>query len=117
MCLQIGDLLSITLNEDQRQAVEHSGSPLLVAAGSGSGKEQYQIAFYLNEYRLKMGFAILPYSKEENKQFIKWSAPNQNIEFFIKFINIDHVLNLIYSDHDNSSDLKKIVQNLFKIPE
>src|SRR3972149_9572774 len=29
---------SITLNQDQEEAVTHTGSPLLVAAGPGSGK-------------------------------------------------------------------------------
>jgi len=81
-----------------------------------NGKEEYQIAFYLNEYKLKTGFAILPYSKDEKKEFIHWHAPNQDIEIFIKFVNIDKILDLIYSRQDQAQQLKNMIKKLIIIP-
>lgn len=40
--------MAITLNEDQKKAVTHSGSPLLVAAGPGSGKTRVIVERILN---------------------------------------------------------------------
>lgn len=82
-----------------------------------NGKEEYQIAFYLNEYKLKTGFAVLPYSKDEKKEYIRWHAPNQDIEIFIKFVNIDKILDLIYSKQDQAEQLKSSIKELMVIPK
>ena len=71
--------------------------------------ERYQIAFYLHEYEMKNGFALLPtlestFSKDENdhmvykddkKQLLE--VPSQEISINIRHINVDQLLSVLYS--------------------
>jgi len=84
-------------------------------AGSrfGKNKEDYQIAFYLNDYKKKTGYAILPMShdpKEDVPQ--EWSAPRQDIKIKVRFIDIDKILNFIYSDDDSSLEIQNYLKEL-----
>ena len=71
--------------------------------------ERYQIAFYLHEYKIKNGFALLPtlestFSKDENDHMIYkddkkqlLGVPSQEISISIRHINVDQLLDVLYS--------------------
>jgi len=82
----------------------------------GSNKEQFQIAFYLNDYKKKTGYAILPLShdKVEDREQ-EWIAPNQAIKIRVRFIDIDKILDLLYSSSDKSTEISEYLENLVPI--
>ena len=57
-------------------------------------KEQYQIAFYLNDYKKRIAYAILPEDKKSKP--VDHIALNQDLEIRVRHISIDDVLTRIY---------------------
>ena len=57
-------------------------------------KEQYQIAFYLNDYKKRIAYAILPEDKKSKP--VDHIALNQDLEIRVRHIPIDDVLTRIY---------------------
>ena len=79
----------------------------------GKEKEDYQIAFYLNEYKKNVGYAVLPMSNDNSEDMVReWFAPNQNLRIYVKFVNIDDILELIYSQKDNSDKISQKIQEI-----
>ena len=82
----------------------------------GGGKEDYQIAFYLNDYDRKIGYAILPLSHDPKEDIQKdWIAPNQDLKICVRFINIDEILDLIYSQGDQSKQISGKLEEMIPI--
>ena len=72
-----------------------------------SEADRYQIAFYMRDYDKKEGYAIL--SKTLNSYPETLKAPRQNIEIKIRYIDIDDVLTLIYSNQNNEGEIKDLL--------
>ena len=82
----------------------------------GDGKEDYQIAFYLNDYDRKIGYAILPLSHDPKEDIKKdWIAPNQDLKIYVRFIDIDEILDLIYSQDDQSKQISEKLEEMIPI--
>ena len=79
---------------------------------------RYQIAFYLNFLNKSIGYAILPYEKYND---YKLTVIDKNITINVKHINIDEILNIIYSKEKSKKEIYKEIQNrlleLVPIPE
>lgn len=73
----------------------------------------YQIAFYLNEYKKKDAYALIPESQESNE--FSWKAKNQNITINLVKVPIDDFLQKIYF---NPSSMKTYIKEIMnaKIP-
>ena len=54
----------------------------------------YQIAFYLNDYKTSVGYAILP--KRTNSKDYEIEAVNQGLEIRVRHIAIDETLEWIF---------------------
>ncbi len=65
--------------------------------------EMYQIAFYLNDYKKKFGYAILPWFKGAKRKV--WKAPNQDITIIVNYINIDEILDWVYSVENHEQEI------------
>jgi len=79
----------------------------------GKEKEDYQIAFYLNNYKKKVGYAILPMSHDKKEDTPRdWIAPNQDIKICVRFVDIDKILDWIYSKEDNSKEIRDYIENI-----
>jgi len=72
-----------------------------------SEADRYQIAFYIRDYDKKEGYAILPKTLKSFPETLK--APRQNIEIKIRYIDIDDVLTLIYSNKNNEEEIKDLL--------
>jgi len=82
----------------------------------GKGKEDYQIAFYLNDYKKKVGYAILPLSHDPKEDIQKdWIAPNQELRICVRFVNIDEILDLVYSEKNNSKQISEKLEEMIPI--
>lgn len=75
--------------------------------------EMYQIAFYLNDYKKKFGYAILPWFKGAERKV--WKAPNQDIAIIVNYINIDKILDWIYSAENHDQEISGALIDL--VPE
>ena len=85
----------------------------MVGTNFGKGKEDYQIAFYLNDYKKKVGYAILPMSHDKKEDIPRnFIAPNQDIKICVRFIDIDLILDWIYSREDNSKKINDYLKEL-----
>lgn len=85
----------------------------MVGSKFGENKEDYQIAFYLNDYKKKVGYAILPLSHDEKEDISReWIAPNQNIKICVRFVDIDKILDWIYSRENNSKKIQEYLEKL-----
>ena len=88
----------------------------MVGTNFGKGKEDYQIAFYLNDYKKKVGYAILPMSHDKKEDIPRnFIAPNQDIKICVRFIDIDLILDWIYSREDNSKKINDYLKELVPI--
>lgn len=88
----------------------------MVGTKFGEGKENFQIAFYLNDYKRKIGYAILPLSHDSKEDIHKdWIAPNQDLKIYVRFVNIDEMLDLIYSREDNSKQISDKLEEMIPI--
>ncbi len=84
----------------------------------GENKEDYQIAFYLNDYKVKVGYALLPLSHNKKEDVPKdWVAPNQDIKIKVRFVDIDKILNWIYSNEDHSTDIHDYLEDLVPLED
>jgi hypothetical protein len=82
----------------------------------GENKEDYQIAFYLNEYKKKVGYAILPMAHDQKEDIPKdWIAPKQDIKICVRFIDIDKILDYIYSKEEKSQEITKIITEMVPV--
>ena len=88
----------------------------MVGSKFGKNKEDYQIAFYLNDYKKNVGYAILPKSDDPKEDIPRdWIAPNQDIKICVRFIDIDEILEWVYSKEDNSQNIRDCLQRLVPI--
>jgi len=88
----------------------------MIGSKFGDGKEDYQIAFYLNDYKKKIGYAILPLSHDPKVDIQKdWIAPNQDIRICVRFVNIDEILELVYSRENNSKQISEKLEEMIPI--
>jgi 5-methylcytosine-specific restriction endonuclease McrBC regulatory subunit McrC len=88
----------------------------MVGSKFGEGKEDYQIAFYLNDYKKKIGYAILPLSQDSKEDIQKdWIAPNQDLRICVRFVDIDKILDLVYSKENNSKQISEKLEAMIPI--
>jgi len=72
-----------------------------------SNDDMYQFAFYLSEHDSKRGIAILPTHPEmENNRFTSYK---KEIFIDVKRINLNEILELIYSEEDKSEELRNLL--------
>jgi len=85
----------------------------MVGSKFGKEKEDYQIAFYLNDYKKKVGYAILPKSHDTKEDIPRdWVAPNQKIKICVRFVDIDKILDWIYSRENHSKEIRDYIENM-----
>ncbi len=75
-----------------------------------SESDRFQIAFYIRDYDKKKGYVILPKTQESRLGTLK--ATRQNIEIKIRFIDIDKVLEMIYSKQNNKQKIMDLLLEL-----
>ena len=72
----------------------------------------YQIAFYLNDYKIPVGYAILP--DHDNSKDYEIKAVNQGLEIRVRHINIDETLEWIFDkSSENTEKIKKMLETKF----
>jgi 5-methylcytosine-specific restriction enzyme subunit McrC len=80
-----------------------------------SSADRYELGFYIHEYGTEHGFAILPVSPEDkqnnqspNDTLITSKKHTPPIKIHIKYIDIDYIVNLIFSQEKDSIKKTKI---------
>lgn len=71
--------------------------------------QKYQIAFYLNYLKRSTGYTILPYEDIEDYEL---SVPKLNITIKVKHVDIDSILNTLYSKEKSKDQTKNEIQEL-----
>lgn len=105
-----------TKSPKKGQEVSIIDAKYMVGSKFGENKEDYQIAFYLNDYKKKVGYAILPKAHDPKEDIPRdWIAPNQDITIHVRFIDIDEILEWIYSKDDNSQNISDYLEDLVPI--
>lgn len=121
-----------SLNEHQRRAVEHSGGPLMIVAGAGSGKTRvivYRIAKLLKQgvppYRI-LAVTFTNKAAREMRERIEAIAPERSRDLWMgtfhsvcsRILRIDGLPVgvdrnfVIYDDADQIGTIRDIVKNL-----
>ena len=67
--------------------------------------DRFQIGFYIHEYEKKKGYAILPQQAGSKDDTI--ISERQEITINVKHIDIDQILEMVFSDIDQSSEIRK----------
>lgn len=75
-----------------------------------SEADRFQIAFYIRDYNKKVGYAILPKTSKSVSDTLK--APRQDIEIKVCFIDIDNILEMIYSKKNQKNKIQEILEEL-----
>lgn len=76
--------------------------------------DKFQIGFYIHEYNKNTGYAILPKHKDSSDYQLRFIE--QGITINVNHINIDEMLELIYSDNlQKSYDLREKLKKLIPI--
>ena len=57
--------------------------------------DMYQIAFYLNDYKKKIAYAVLP-EHEKSRNDYEIEATNQGLEIRVRHINVEDTLEGIF---------------------
>ncbi len=72
----------------------------------------YQIAFYLNDYKTSVGYAILP--KRTNSKDYEIEAVNQGLKIRVRHIAIDETLGWIFDKTpENTNKIKEMLETKF----
>jgi 5-methylcytosine-specific restriction enzyme subunit McrC len=71
--------------------------------------QKYQIAFYLNYLKKSLGHTILPF--EEIKDY-ELTVPENDITIKVKHIDIDEILNTLYSKNKSKDEIKDEIEQL-----
>ena len=72
-----------------------------------SEDDRFQIGFYIHEYKTKQGYAILPQGETSD---YKITSNNQGITINVKHMNIDNMLELVFSDKSKiQNELERLV--------
>ena len=110
----IPDIITYSTKSPEIQAeVSIIDAKYMLGTKFGKNKEDYQIAFYLNDYKKRIGYAILPMSHEKNEDIPQeWIAPNQDIKIYVRFVDIDKILNWIYSRENNFKEIQEYLEEL-----
>lgn len=94
---------------DSRNAKKGSENSIIDAkymTRENFGESQaYQMAFYLHEFGKKVAYAILPVPNNENPKTVTWTGINQDIKILVKFINVNKMLDMVYSQKDMSTQI------------
>ncbi len=72
-----------------------------------SEEDRFQIAFYIQDYKKKEGYAILPKTPDSIIETLK--ATRQDIEIKIRFIDIDEMLEIIYSNQNHKQEIQDLL--------
>lgn len=75
-----------------------------------SESDRFQIAFYIRDYEKKEGYAILPKTPQSISDTLK--ATRQNIEIKVRFIDIDNILQIIYSKQNYKQEIQELLLKL-----
>ena len=72
----------------------------------------YQIAFYLNDHKTSVGYAILP--EHNNSEDYEINAAKQDLEIRVRHINIDKTLKWHFEKNpENTENIKKMLKGKF----
>jgi 5-methylcytosine-specific restriction enzyme subunit McrC len=71
--------------------------------------QKYQIAFYLNYLKRSVGHTILPFEEINDYEL---SVPKQDITIKVKHVDIDNILNTLYSKNQSKEEIKNEIQDL-----
>ena len=103
-------------NPEKGSEVSIIDAKYMMGSNFGENKEDYQIAFYLNDYKKKIGYAILPLSHDKKEDIEQnWVAPNQEIEIRVRYVDIDKILDWIYSQEDNSKKIQDYLKKMIPL--
>lgn len=71
--------------------------------------QKYQIAFYLHYLKKSVGYTILPYEEIDDYEL---AVPELDITIKVKHVDIDNILNTLYSKEKSKEETKREMQGL-----
>ena len=75
----------------------------------------YQIAFYLNDFQKRIGYAVLP-QHDKSREDYEISASNQCLEIGVRHIPIDQTLKWIFEKSEqNTTNIQNMLLEKFSI--
>ena len=75
--------------------------------------DMYQIAFYLNDYKKKIAYAVLP-KHEKSQDDYEITAINQDLEIRVRHINVEDTLEWIFDKNiDDETKVKTMLESKF----
>ena len=75
--------------------------------------DMYQIAFYLNDYKKNIAYAVLP-KHEKSRDDYEIEAENQDLEIRVRHIDVEKTLEWIFDKKiDDKDRITKLLEGTF----